>query len=512
MIKINGSKIGITQLTYEKGDSLVKVNKGNLKYQRILFTSEGTDKFEVLPAATEDVEVPSGIRKVFSEAWVIEKTDTKAKKEKYDGLEKDVMLKWMKALYPTHLDTAELLCRACGYGNIMTEFYKSYGTEMIRDFYRLIDSITSGYGKGSGKCEKKYAPQYISRKYSVYEFLQDIMKSRKEVKIYTDPELIGKYKRITRKVIVDGAMVPDLWCPVVGLVGNRERANLSLSYKTQITVDVPENPHGAEAGPRNLECIRSFCIIKDGIVWSRKLGIKTTDKTLIRKLRGAGAIEMGLVMSDEYLLNLENLPVISIPQIRHITSWQLANAEAAVEYARIGGIWARRMDYMERKSLSKCPEKMEVEPVSPAEVYLRSLGIYGDKYIPNGKAADVERKYTVYELKGCISGIPKDPTLQVIKSINGEGVGVVKDVVEKIALNHAKSGRTYKEEITYWENELLQRIKTLRDLKFRFIMGKTLKFSDDRRTKVENVVVSIPVAGLSKVRVHWKVEKSEVDL
>lgn len=511
MIKINGSKIGITQLGYEKGDSLVKVDKGKLKYQRILFTSEGSSKFAVIPAVAEDVEVPSGIRKAFSEAWVLEKLDTKAKKEKYDGLEKDVMLKWMKALYPAHLDTAELLCRACGYGNIMTEFYKSYGTEMIRDFYRLIDSITDGYGKGSGRCEKKYAAQYISRKYSVYELLQDIMKSGK-VKIYTDPELLGEYRRITRKKIVEGSMVPDLWCPVVGLVGNRERANLSLSYMTKITVDVPENPYGAEPGPRNLECVRSFCIIKDGIVWSKRLGIKTTDKTLVRKLRGSGAIEMDLVMSDEYLLNLENLPVISIPQTRNITSWQLAGAEAAIEYARIGGAWARRMDYMERKSLPKCPEKMEFEPKDPAETYLNSLGIYGNKYVPVSKTAAVERKYTVYELKGYVGGIPKDPVSSVIKAINGTGVGIVKDVVDKLALDHAKSGRTYKEEVEYWEEELGKRIKNLRDLKFRFIMGKTLKFSDDRRTKVENVVVPIPIVGLSKVRVHWKVEKSEVDL
>jgi hypothetical protein len=397
MIKINGSKIGITQLDYEKGDSLVKVNKGSLKYQRILFTSPGTSKFAVLPAVAEEIEVPSGIRKAFSEAWVIEKTTDKAMKEKYNGFEKDVMLKWMKSLYPSHLDTAELLCRACGYGNVMTKFYKSYGTEMIRDFYRLIDSITDGYEKGSGKSEKKYAAQYISKKYSVYELLQDIMKSGK-VKIYTDPELLGEYKRITRKKIIEGSMVPDLWCPVVGLVGNRERANLSLSYKTQITVDVPENSHGAAPGPRNLECVRSFCIVKDGLVWSKRLGIKTEDKTLVRKLRGSGAIEMDLVMSDEYLLNLENLPVISIPQIRHITSWQLAEAETAIEYARIGGIWARRMEYMERKSLPKCPDKMEIEPTSPAEVYLRSLGIYGNKYIPVSKTADVEKRYVCFEV------------------------------------------------------------------------------------------------------------------
>jgi hypothetical protein len=89
---------------------------------------------------------------------------------------------------------------------------------------------------------------------------------------------------------------------------------------------------------------------------------------------------------------------------------------------------------------------------------------------------------------------------------------VVKDVVDKIASDHAKSGRTYKEEVEYWENELNRRIKRLRDLKFRFIMGKTLKFSDDRRTKVENVIVPVPIVGLSKVRVHWKVEMSIVDL
>ena len=146
MIKINNSKLSIVELNFTKGDTEVTgIDKNKLKYQKLILTSPGTHQFAILPVTSDTVTIPSSVKKLkFSEAWAIEKGTTKATKEKYTGLEKDVMLKWVKALYPIHLDTAELLCHACGYGNVLKSFYESYGTEMIRSFYRLIDSITSG--------------------------------------------------------------------------------------------------------------------------------------------------------------------------------------------------------------------------------------------------------------------------------------------------------------------------------------------------------------------------------
>ena len=514
MIKINNSKLSIVELNFTKGDTRVTgIDKKKLRYQSILLTSPKSHQFTVLPATSDTVDLPSSVQRArYSEAWAIEVGTTKATKEKYDGFDKDVMLKWMKVLYPSHLDTAELLCHACGYGNVTKAFYESYGTDMIRDFYRLIDSITSGMSAGSKKSDKKFPCQYTAPRYSIYRLLKDMVEAG-DVKIYTDPDLIGKYRRITRGVKTAGTLVPDKWCEVIGVVGNRTRANLSLSYVSTISVPIPANSFGI-TGPKDLECVRSYCIIKDGITWSTKLGIKTKNKSLVRKLHGSGIIEMGLVYDDEYLLDLEKLPVISTNDIRNITSWTLAKAEVAVEYARIGSLWATRKALMERKKLSVCPKKMDLDAISPEEAFLHSLGIYGDKYIPKTTSMDVTKAYESFEVVGKIPQLPKDPTVQVINAINGSATTnpIVKAIVEGIEKNHNLSGRTYQEEIDYWEEERMSRVKRLRDLKFRLILGKTLKFSDDRKTKIENVSVKYPVVGLNYVNVFWKVCKTKFEI
>lgn len=513
-IKINNSKLSIVELNFSKGDTkIVGLDKSKLRYQKVLLTTPGTHQFAVLPVTSSTVDIPSSVQRArYSEAWAIEKVGTKATKEKYNGFEKDVMLKWMKVLYPSHLDTAELLCQACGYGNVMREFYESYGTDMIRDFYRLIDSITCGISTGTKKSDKKYPYQYVAPKYSVYRLLKDMIEAG-DVKIYTDPDLIGKYKRITRGVAVAGTLVADKWCEVIGLVGNRTRANLSISYKSDISVPIPANSFGI-TGPKTLECVRSYCIIKDGMTWSTKIGIKTKNKSLVKKLYGSGIIDMRLIYDDEYLLDLEKLPVISVSDTKNITSWTLAGAEIAVEYARIGSLWATRKDFMERKKLPVCPKKMDSGSITPEESFLHSLGIYGNKYIPKVTTLGVTKVYESYEVEGHISQLPKDPVVQVINAINGSALTnpTVKAIVEDIEKEHNLSGRTYKESIDYWDNKMMSAIKKLRDLKFRLILGKTLKFSDNRRTKIENVSVKYPVSGLNYVNVFWKVYKTRFEI
>jgi hypothetical protein len=307
MININGSKLRITQLNFSRGDSkILGIDKKSLRYQKVLFTSPRSSEFTVLSVPSSDLDIPNSIRKAgYCEAWVIEKADKKFTKEKYDGFEKDVMLKWAKALFPSRLDTAEILIRAIDYGNVTKKFYESYGTDLIREFYGLVDMILDGTAKPTMRCDKKFAPHYIAPKYSILNLMNDIMEAG-DVKIYTDPDLIGQYKRISKKLTFSGTIVPDKWCKVIGLVGNRTRANLSLGYQSFINVTVPENKFGIPSETRELKTNRSFCIVKDGVVWSKWLGIKTKNNSLVRKMKASGIIKSGIVYEDEYLVNLEN--------------------------------------------------------------------------------------------------------------------------------------------------------------------------------------------------------------
>ena len=57
----------------------------------------------------------------------------------------------------------------------------------------------------------------------------------------------------------------------------------------------------------------------------------------------------------------------------------------------------------------------------------------------------------------------------------------------------------------------MKRIKELRDLKFRFILGKTLKFCDNPN-KVENVRVPVWLGGTKYANVYWTVEKNKFEV
>ena len=421
------------------------------------------------------------------------------------------MLKWVKVLFPAHLDTAEVLVRAIDYGNVTRKFYESYGTDLIREFYRLIDSIIDGIEKGTGKSDKKFAKQYISPKYNVLQFLHDIIEAG-DVMIYTDPDLIGQYKRISRKLKFSGTIVPDKWCKVIGIVGNRTRANLSLSYETKISVSVPENTFGVEAGTRELKTKRSFCFVKDGVVWQKWLGIKTSNKALVRKMLNSGIVKSGIVYSDEFLVNLEMLPAINKNDIRFISSFRMARREVNVELCKIAGAWARRREYMEKKSLTTCP-KLPQPVIGDAEKFLHSLGIFGDTYVPPKTEVDsMRRSYETYEVVGHVVGI-SDPAITASRFINKSGkvAGAVENYLKILEQEHVSSGRTWDEEINYWEKQTQNSIIALRDLKYRFILGKSMKFCDDRRTKVENVRAQIPI-GDKSLTVFWTMDKNTVEL
>ena len=513
MININGSKLRITQLSFNKGDSkILGIDKKSLRYQKVLFTSPRSSESTVLPVPTTDLDIPNSIKRAgYSEAWVIEKADKKFTKEKYDGFEKDVMLKWAKVLFPSRLDTAEILIRAIDYGNVTKKFYESYGTDLIREFYGLIDMILDGTAKPTMRCEKKFAPHYIAPKYSILNLMNDIMEAG-DVKIYTDPDLIGQYKRISRKLTFSGTIVPDKWCKVIGLVGNKTRANLSLGYQSFINVTVPENKFGIPSETRELKTNRSFCIVKDGVVWSKWLGIKTKNKTLVRKMKSSGIIKSGIVYDDEYLVNLENLPAIGRDDIRFVSSRKMAATEAAIVLDKLGYAWARRKEYMERMSLKTCP-KLPQPTISDAEKFLHSLGIYGDTYLPLDSKPEVTKTYETYEVVGHVSGI-SDPSLISMKYINGKlEAGPTKTWLDIVSDRHAKSGRTWKEEIEYWEQKQSSDIHKLRELKYRFILGKSLKFCDDRDTKVENVRVFVPIGmTMDKLLVTWSMDKNKVEV
>lgn len=513
-ININESKLSIIKLDFTKGDTKIcGLPKSEMKYQRVILTSPSDSSIYVLPAPTPDIDVPAVCKRAgYSEAWIITEGKTRHSGNKYTGIEKDVMLKWVKELYPAHLDTAEILVRTVDYGNVIRKFYESYGTDLIRDFYLLIDQIIDGVVKGTGKSDKKFAKTYIRPRYGIFEFLQDIMEAG-DVKIYTDPDLIGQYKRISRGLKFTGKIVPDKWCDVIGIIGNRTRANLSISYMSDVIVNVPENTHGATPGDRTLKSNKSFCVVKDGVVWGKWMGIKTKNQTLVKKMRSSGMIKSGILYDDEYLINLESIPVISYKETRHITSRLLAWREAEVELAKIGLAWARRMKHMEDKKLKVCPKSIDVE-VSEEEKYLRTLGIYGDTYVPSGEVADTTRSYESYEVIGHVSSLPSDYGLTAMKYINGGTLSsdCAKAFLDHVSDLHVKNSRTWGTEVAMWEREVSKRIKDLREIKFRFILGKTLKFTDTKGKKVENVRVKLPLDESHNLTVYWTMCKTRYEI
>lgn len=529
-IKIQNSRLKLVQLDYEQFDNQVIVHKENLKYQAIYFINDslGTGLCSYISIAGFGIGTTGGFkfnipisisdkwketRVTWKEAWVIEKTNTKNPEATLSIDEKKVLISILPIMMKEdHLDTAELLCRAIKDSKLLNCFYESYGdfSNMYKISYNKYCSLEEINDDADISSELLYASR---RKYSVYDLLNDLIADK--ASIYTDYELIGKhYKKISKTVRDGSEYVPDKWKNIISLIGNRTRANLSLAYYGIVSVDIPKNSFGIPEGPKELKTIKSYCIVKDGVLWTSLIGVRVNSKKLIKKLKLVGVVKGELVFENELLLDLKKLPIIRKSQMK-VRPIDLARAEANIKLAEVAQTYLRKKKWMDSVKVTVLPDKIAKPKKSDKEEFLNNLGIYGDTFVPTKVTSEVKESYNAYQIISSITGIPQDPYTQIRNYVNNPARcnNVVKSFLDKNVLPDTKKGKSYDELIKAWEDYKERNIKQLRDLKFRLIMGKNLKLYEHKSPDVQRCVFTLNVPNTDKnIRVRWAIKKTSIEV
>ena len=501
-IEFYGQKFYLEKLGYVNGDTKIVISndtKRSLRYQIVLL-AKGEKSSVVSLAGTKSVKVSPD----YQEAWIIKK-GTKACEElqEYDSSEVMIIRHFIRELADRGLEVTEAMCKNLGDTETIM-FYKSYGAAAIKKFRNEILTLPEKTGARTYTSKKA---MYGRVRYDILHLLRDLENASGEVKVLTDPDLIGRYKRISRKVKDGSIPLLDQWNLLIGVQGNRTRANLSLLVSAKTKVTIPENEVGVEAGDRVLDAIRSFTIVVDGTLNLEEIGIKTSDTKLIGKLKRIGIVTP-LVLTDEWLIDLSGIPVSTSK--KSVGSLQLGIAEYMVKRSEIIASYISRLIYKAEKKLAVLPKKPVEEAIDPKSEFLKGLGIYGDKYYaPKTEALEVENSYQTTEVIGEIQGLPKDPAIQIINYINtgtSKNPAILEVLSPLEALRRADLTKL-KAERDYYDLDKKVRVQYLRDLKFQVILRKRLRFWGKKEPRVENCVVDMPD---KKVKVKWVVKETEI--
>jgi hypothetical protein len=471
--------------------------KKSLRYQMVVLVSE--DKFQgySLVGLTETKVSPD-----FNEAWILRKSDKAHETlENYDEHETFVIKSFVSLLSDKRMSVTEAMCKCLG-DYALDLFYPAYGTAGLKGFRKSLFESTE-----APKHSKYVAKSIYGRKrYSILSLVRDLEAAG--AKIYMEPELVGKYKRISKRVKDGSTLITDNWNQIIGVAGNRTRANLSLQVVSKVVVEVPENEFGVEPGERKLDSIRSFALIRDGVLNMEELGIKTDDTKLIGKLKRLGVLTPMLLM-DEYVIDLTKLPVCS--STGAVGSYQLARAEYMVKTADLEVAYLERLIYKLERGLTVLPKKLEAPEDDEATKFLKSLGIFDDRYYsPKTEDLEPEDGYLATEVIGKVEGFPTDFSSNITSFINKgacKNPAVMNHLSLLEPLRHEKNVDVLKKELDIVQTKRKVYITALRELKFKIILGKNLRFSGKGSHSLETYRVNL---SSSKVSVTWKVKETTI--
>ena len=495
-IIISGEKFYLKNLKYIRGVCQIEINrevKRVLRYQKLFLIRE-TDYEVVDLSGLFTINVSPD----YDEAYVIVRTKEPTLKEvRYD--EDDIriikcIIHYFSGIKP---EITEKLCKAIGY-NILSEYHCSFGISMLSKFRSTL------FDKNPIKIGRPDILYYGRPKYSLLDLMKDFSKTP-DLQIFLDPELIGKYKRISRRVEDGSKVLKDRWAKFIGVAGNRTRANISLKTLSKVKVMVPENDKGVEPGEKILTSLRSFTLVVDGKLNMEEIGIKTSRTDLIGKLKRLGIVEP-MLFEGEYVINLTQLPLFR--KLPSISSYQLGYAEFKVKESDIMLKFINLLIYRQEKELKELPRKIK-EPEqekSESELFLESLGIFGDVYYP-GKTKTVtsEKFYMATEIEGKVKGIPENlyPNLRdYINTGSCKNAVIMKALIGLAGLREEIDLKKLTEIRKGVEKEKKIRADRLKSLKYRVISGKTLTFTDQQ---LEKARVKVGAA-----EVTWNVRETKV--
>ena len=449
-------------------------NKANMRCQWLF--CEGI----AIPTAGEfgAISVPAG----YNKAWVLEKSSADIHPE----LGEEAL--WVIKLLPdTFTQVHEELAQETGNAELF------YSCTTIKEY------------KGRIKEVRAYtpAPKQLGngKRLSIYGILKDL-ENDPEAYIFTDPDLIGKYRRISvgKMKMQEGVRgIDDEWIKVTGIKGNQTRPNISILTDSLVEVNIPENTVGVEPGPHTYHRLKSFTVIKDGQAHLRYLGIRC-GKKLARRLYGHPCVDCDLVYKNSFLLDLSKLPVISRSEIGKFGVEVYGRLEVLKYVSDLA------QNYLHFKDKGwRINQRGSAKP-TPEEAFLATLGIYGENYYPEIDSKS-ENFYMANCLEAKVVGLPVNPWAAMMEYAKGKPSPRMNKSLKALLGWIDKDGKTEEQ----WTKDYKNVIRRLQDLKFRLFMGKTLRTNNPANPYICNKKTITNIGGMT-FTTEWKLKNTKIYL
>lgn len=422
----------------------------------------------------------------------------------YDFESTAKILAFIYAIPINYKDPLEALILSVKNGLLISSFYNAFSPDIQRGVKQNCKYLIrnrewykncTNYPVLPRRCFKK------GQRYSVTKLLLDL--ERTGSSFIADYELmkgtlIGPHEK--RRACME--KIKENFVKILGVVGNQNRANLSLEFKQPITVSLPKNKFGIDK-VENLTVVRNLNIVKDACINTAFILVKIPEE-LARVLRSVNCVEakfINLEDSDKiYLLDLRKLPVLSKREMKPLSIealsrlvWKYTIAKEALFYKRI--------------KASKDRYRNGKEDLSEKELFLRANGIYGSSYYPpyegyEDPKYEYETEMIYYRVSGFLAESERKISTILIRLglMNGrphESYSKFLDMIDRNPYDWEKICKILKIRLRY---EI-----------FKIYVGKSYSlFSEKTGRKVFIDGSHISVKKESKTFVNWKIKKVTV--
>ena len=500
--------------------------KRSMYYQRIFFTDNIKDEvtnnepcFDSLDVSNQfgNIIIPDRYSKKFNNAWVVKRVKGgRFMDVRYNSDDIKLLLCFAGSSCFDYVGLTEKLVLASRVNDAISDFYSYYGEEGKNMMKKRFNSyIKNGLDQNCCLLSSPYPsiiPTYEKSRYSVHSLINDLCKSH--AKILMNEELLGKYNKISFGPVIDKGdedviIDEDKWCDIIGLLGNKSRANLSVRINQTVVIkNIEKNDFGIDK-EITVDGPRTFCVIKDGMLWQKRLAIKV-DKTLKRKLKRYKNLICGeLFNDDELVLDLTKLPIetksrtycFSVSEISRIALKERL-ASIALEY--LGNIY---------------PEKSKEK--TDKDKFLSQYGVVDGEFDFNyckTKPTETYREL-VYPITYFIDGLDINSTKRRKNYLSFSSDDKCDNVIiDNFLYKNRFSGSLKPEEVEekrkYWSEEREKARVRLRSSVFSLIMNKRLEFSiKDKGIKSLNPGAAVKVRAYNldfDVQVAWYVNSDWV--
>lgn len=222
--------------------------------------------------------------------YILEKTKEVSDRGEYKIDEIKILLKFLSVSINTIKIPryTEFLVRALNDESISSRFYSNVDYKSLKCRISYLEDNPDMYKWGT---ERTYSEQYNRRRYSIYQLVNDLVSDNSEICIDNE---ITDYKKISiSRRSIDFKKEDNIWGKIIYKQGNKERANLGITYKV-LSTDV----------------LSSMCLVRDGGVWTKTIIVKVNSPRLKQRLHSAGIVWGTLISKDELILDLTKLPII----------------------------------------------------------------------------------------------------------------------------------------------------------------------------------------------------------